>query len=1675
MSKIKYYIHNVRRNGKEAGEDLLKPSTTLFYQFTLTEGTSEEKTGWRSYETFTDDEFEYRSAFWDAVQYWYEDNDSIKFIIDKERNDSFFHYFEYIDDVPVYEGWGQYTKLHTDKERKAWKKGQKDFMDSMGVNTPLFQMRTYIADIKNHFQIEEDKWPEEKSLLIPSFPTLLAGIIKDLATNNLSDDFIDKILELMHAPMPTMHNALLYAFNAACYNINLKYTKLLNGIKELGVSAFLNPVLSQVLKMAEEYLETADLLYNELTRYCNKPIRIYRRVVEASKDDDDDRVKRLTKEFKEATEKFNPEIKEFLYEILFIDVLVELMKQLKNIETSTIRSWRNVIAGAKTLRDMDVSDVKSKAVTALQNALKILLPLLGALIGALYGMKCAKEEDRKVDLVGRKRLLDNAKEKDRSESYTGIEEYLIGEGTEDEDIDADKLEAELHEEMNAIEAKEELTLFDVAIVYVKAFYDLDCFSLIGPNVNTNGSGQSSSSSNNISKSTSEMKPEDCFPCKMSMCETSDDTDLDTLVSFPPMGAGCTPRKVAVEIGQDLFPVSSLCVEVNQHIHIDDIIGYIDGVPIKSIVDCSVEIVEPSYFVAWYYFEDDTQDLYKTEDDYENYVNDYYNEHYDKFKDKVELYQELMDFYKMSAYTDLFIKDYISFFRFPELALFTRDYSYNLSFHSTVLVDMFKTNFGISSGYRVANGTEVSSDKFIEKYEDEAWKIIDNYNKTIKDKAGKKKVKQYVAEGNTVQLKNVLDEEKKKFTNNILKLYFDNPGKMKYCSKGRIVDFMLCDNWIEYLHNDEFFYDDDNPYVKELSDAISDFIAIRERLELNKNNIEHLISKFNQYCDPVLKKYSFGYTTKYTYVNNYNRNFDYNTTFDYYSRFKELFKFEYYLDTDSIEEGTEGEENTIGLFRRVYKYLKTLVGLNTSEPAGIEINEDTDVAALLDTYDKMDSAPDEENAKLDRKLRQIAHRYISLVRIENGMTQSKIAGDGKQYQYIANEYQRIDCEMARDYDGRGTFDIIKEIYFEMHERVLSQYLRNLKTITTNELDRLKKITEKAVTWYNKNSEQIYNNAWFEKFKEVPWDDPMEIYHECIKTDYYLFTDIFTHEYFSPAFADYDGTGEGPAAYEESKPIPGEATTPVKVNTLDDLDKLEKKILEDKKKEEKDPDLTTGVHPKSKGDITTMKYWLKYCLMATLVNAMVPIYWGTGLIISGVPIPLPIIYIPLVVIRGRTICVIGLGLCGICPLPMILFVNPTGTKSTIILPLNIAVDMLIKAIGKLGQLNFAAIQKLIVPLIKKLDGEIQGIEDQIADLEYQINEVKTTIIHTPKTEYLMKHELDLYEGKDTTTHCKDDYMISTEYAQETLYIPNKYPEYDRTQLPVAKYPQVVYYPTTESAENAGAEVYDDEIYTLSDRAYEFTDDRKKDYCDIIVFLDPGHDYNSTHKNDKPSKKASPKALYGVDGGPAIEEWDYNRRIAEKVESLLKQYARNITVMYSIPSVWAHGTPSTTNRKRRACDIMRLPENKNKHAVYLSIHLNAAGSGKTWYTSKKGGWSVYVSSDNECQRKGSPLADSLYKLAYELSGGYTRKNGKTNWWTALSTGRTDLTDLWELSPIGDPMWPKIPAALTENFFMDYTSDAYIITSNIDTIAKINALGIIDFLDNKTKWVRNHEILIT
>ncbi len=1688
MSKIKYYIDDVRGDSDS--------STKLTYHYVITEGTPDKLIGWKSYEDFPEDEYEYRSAFWEAVQYWYEDNDSIVYSISKKRDDGFYFYREFIDNIFVGEGYNQYTKLHTEKEQKAWMKALKDYNKTAGIDTPLSQLQSHIADVKHGFADIEGNFPKEQDLMIPSIPSAIAKILQDLASNNLGDDFLEHIFELIDAKIPTKQAIIQYALNGATFNLNLKYKKLLEGFSELGVSAFVSPVISKVLEMADNYLGDVDTLYNELTRVCNKPIRIYNKIVENGKKKQDKDTKALAKQyqedFKEAIKDYSPKIKEFLYEIFYIDLIVKLIQQLRAIGAASIGVWRNIISEAKTLRDFDISEVKfSKIIPKLKSLLTALLPLLGGLIGALYGAECGVAEDQKVDLAGQKRSFDIMKGDNIKPGYKDLQDYTV-----DDDLDFPKLEQDVYndEYVKPLDAMNK-ALEDVAIVYTKATKDEDKFSLY-PCPELNSDQNTPENEEEPETPQGNINDPSCFPCSVSMCETDDDTDLGAIFQYSPINGNNTPRKVAVEIGQDIIDKARLCVSVGQHIRIDDIIGYIDDVPIRSNTDCLVEIVEPTYFVAWYFFEADN-DMFTSEtpEDYAKYIEDYFNKTYEEHKDKVNDYQKLIDFYKNSAYTDMFIKDYLSFFRFPELALFTRDYSYNKTYHNTVLQDMFRENFGVASGYRVANGSEVSSDKFIEKYEDEAHDIIDGYEKTIKKKLTKKKVKEYVKKKKTMQLKDMIYEEKKNFTEKILKLYKDNPGGLKYCSKGRIVDFMLCDNWIEYLHSDDFYYDDENPYVKQLSDAISKFIGIRERLELNKTNIESLISKFNETCDGVLKKYWFGYSSKTTYINNYNRNLDYNTTYDYFKRFKEVFKFEYYLNTDSIEEGSADDEGSISLFKRVYKYLKTLVGIKTNEPAGIEITENTDVTALLESYENVEAPTETEDDKMDRKLRQIAHRYVSLIRIENGMTESKIMGS--QYTYIANEYKKIDSAMAKEYDGRGGHDVIIQTYFKKHEKVLSQYLQNLKTITANELVTLQVIAKNAIGWYNDHSEEFYNDSLFEQFNQIGWADPMEIYHECIQTNYYLFTDIY-----NAATMNFLASG-GNLSDFNYEVLPGEGVMPVK--SMKDLDKLEQRIAEDDKNAEKDDNLSTSVNSKTRGDITKLKYWLKYCLHATLVNCMVPLFWGTGILISGVPIPLPIIYIPFFVIPGRTICVIGIGLCGIFPWPMLLFVNASNVNSTIIPPLNIAIDLVIKLLEKMGQVNFGSLQGMLQPLINALDKEIQGCQDDLLDLDYQKDQLKMLTIDSPRTEYLVKRELNIEQGIDNTSHREDTPPGSTEYAQARMYSTNM-------MEGVKTYKNDTYYgeykavplkwnPVGVSAEEAGEDKYYGEdgggIYTLNDYKAPYPADRRKNYGKIIVFLDPGHEYYSTHwNNDKArvltdhlTSKGSPRAMYPdkITNGPWLEEWEVVRKIAMMVEGMLYDIAPGITVEYTAPVALTKDQTYTGLTRRKMNAVNTLFNNPSKHGVFVSIHLNAASGGDKWFKTN-GGWAIFISSNTSLQFNSAPLAESMYKYAKDTWGTNRLRthNNHEHWGTAKTAGvgyddygilcvfNSDNISNADTLKKYNEKWQTVPAVIAENFFQDVLDDAEYIAGNMDVIAGVIVSGIMDYLDNKTTWVENSEAFL-
>lgn len=139
-----------------------------------------------------------------------------------------------------------------------------------------------------------------------------------------------------------------------------------------------------------------------------------------------------------------------------------------------------------------------------------------------------------------------------------------------------------------------------------------------------------------------------------------------------------------------------------------------------------------------------------------------------------------------------------------------------------------------------------------------------------------------------------------------------------------------------------------------------------------------------------------------------------------------------------------------------------------------------------------------------------------------------------------------------------------------------------------------------------------------------------------------------------------------------------------------------------------------------EISNIKYWKKYCSLATLLSLP---YLSTGLIIMGAPIPLPIIYIPIVVINTKgLIMVIGLGICGIAIYPMTLFVNTSSEYATIIIATMMILDALRQSFEE--QLNDMNESVVVIAnqLIKELENENKDLESQIIEINIQIDDIK-----------------------------------------------------------------------------------------------------------------------------------------------------------------------------------------------------------------------------------------------------------------------------------------------------------------------------------------------------------------
>lgn len=505
------------------------------------------------------------------------------------------------------------------------------------------------------------------------------------------------------------------------------------------------------------------------------------------------------------------------------------------------------------------------------------------------------------------------------------------------------------------------------------------------------------------------------------------------------------------------------------------------------------------------------------------------------------------------------------------------------------------------------------------------------------------------------------------------------------TSGKISDFMLYDLYMDYITDDEiFYYDDDNPYVVELFYNINNFIRMRSRIELNCSNIDGLLSKFKKLCDKRLKQFFTGKDK------------------DYYGNLKERFKYDFYTDDEEelIESTIDGKKR-VTLYSKVLDYLKVLTKYQKPQSAS-EKYAGMDAESVINSEDKQ-SDSEKKNEELLKDLKKIAITFVNLRKIEV---------DNSNYSYFSEYISKDDLNdvfTLRDILAVQLVDIKEYSTYTADPKllassgILKKYLGALRGITQNEAKILKDLSDKAINWYLTNGVKVDDGTIFDEFKEINWSSPSTIFRNDEGHDFFFLVD------------EDEKTGENG---------------------------------EDPKKDNTDGYQYGEDSIKTKYGINSLPYWLKYCTVATLVNCMLPMYWPTGFIAAGAPVKLPIIFIPFVVLSGRVITVIGLGLCGICPMPMVLFMNVGDVPGFIIPTMNIAVDMLKKLAEMSLNLGMDGVKQIVVGLIKAMDMKINDISDRIQQIDIDIHNMNAGI----EVDKSALRDLKKSIGKNPTTTAK-----------------------------------------------------------------------------------------------------------------------------------------------------------------------------------------------------------------------------------------------------------------------------------------------------------------------------------
>ena len=1217
----------------------------------------------------------------------------MRYVIDKCRPDGFYHYIHYNDEdssilttvkrpdgtvhVKYDTGWSLYS-LQKEENRQAWIEAVQKFQAEKGITGPTDILHGYIQDVRDALKLEDKKFPEHKDLLMPSIQAIFSLVENP---EDCDDNFIALMKNAGTEALPTPKNMIRYAWTAEKYNIKVDIDKAVRSVVENGLSTFVMPVLDAADNMIDMFFGMLNAVYNEVIRIANIPIRIYHNIENLyDKLTDEQQRKELINKFLDELKKFAMPIVEFIYQILCIDVLIEAFKALKNLWNKRVDVWKSIHNKLKCLVDFDYKSLKSDLINNLAAALMGFIPLFTAMLGAFAGKNCGDKAIEEAEAALLANNLDAGKYDDTSNT-----------GNVFDDLN-DKCQEKMKDDDARLRAS--------SIVYKKASDLEDGLSLSCYNGIPGGSKFSPNykePADNICDTSimDALTPPvgTALPigCKVSMCDTSDPTDIDLMLN---QNAGLYPDKIIVEISKNLN--AHLSVSKGQHVKVNDIIGYIEDVPIRAEREFIVDDVFEKYFFGTYFIDSSVFNL--EDENIEQKVVSYYEERSKAFA--TTEYDEVINALRNQAFAEDYILNYLCYCRFPEFALYTREHV---------------------SGNAKGMSTSDFNEEFVAPLKDWA----KEFEKDIKKKAGKENAEKQARAGKILSLKKDIDEFKNKHLRKVLKYYNENPGSIKFCSKGRIEDFLLYDLYSEYMDTDMFKYDEDNPYISRLFNALNTFLGKRLRIEMNLDNIDSLISSFNEVCDKYIKKY-----------------WKHNDT-NYYNVLATLFEHEFYTNNDTlIEKAEEGDSDCISIYKRVLNYLKSIASFTQDSFYEITTDDSTDINKLLEEQGKKSSEEsyNKSNKELEDSLKKVARKFVSLRRIEQSMNEVNIST------YITESKFKA-AQKLRSTGGKNIDEYVEGVEYDVTDllygkaTVLGPYIQALKKMSSEEATILREIMADVVRDFTIRESDPYCINLFKPLLRANWPAaPSLIYNNCNKADWFFFDDA------DPGL--------------------------IPPRTMDDLLKIEQEVAKDISNDAAKTSLEVtddtiedaDGYPATKHGCDKFPYWLKYCCMATITHCCLPMYWATGFLIppTMTPLLLPVIYIPFCVIKGRVTIVMGIGLCGIMPLPMILFVNLGALNGSLVPPINMLVDCIMNLCMTLTNMEDKAITSALAPVIRSLDKEIIELESSRDNIEYQINEIRSL-----SNNHKVKSTLDSLSSVDDTTKRGPDAFSSPEAVLNNSY--------------------------------------------------------------------------------------------------------------------------------------------------------------------------------------------------------------------------------------------------------------------------------------------------------------------